>query len=69
MAKGRSGRIVIEIDPELKRQLYSALAMDALTLKEWFVNLAQRRIAEGGSSNLAIRSARSKKANPKDQKR
>ena len=36
MAKGESGRIVIEVDPHLKRQLYSALASDGSTLKAWF---------------------------------
>jgi len=37
MAKGRSGRIVIEVDPALKRELYGALAVDDSTLKEWFL--------------------------------
>ena len=38
MAKGHSGRIVIEVDPALKRELYGALAVDNSTLKEWFLN-------------------------------
>ena len=37
MAKGDSGRIVIEIEPSLKRQLYSALAAEGSTLKDWFI--------------------------------
>jgi len=37
MAKGNSGRIVIEIDPELKSELYSILAREGKTLKEWFI--------------------------------
>lgn len=37
MAKGHSGRIVIEVDPALKRELYGALAVDGSTLKEWFL--------------------------------
>lgn len=37
MAKGHSGRIVIEVDPALKRELYGALAVDDSTLKEWFL--------------------------------
>jgi len=44
MPKGVSGRIVIEIEPELKRRLYSALAMDGLTLKEWFIQCAERHV-------------------------
>ena len=37
MSIGTSGRIVIEIDPELKRQLYAVLDKDGVTLKEWFL--------------------------------
>ena len=37
MSIGSSGRIVIEVDPELKRRLYSALAKDGLSLKDWFL--------------------------------
>jgi len=31
-----SGRIVLEVQPELKRRLYSALALEHQTLKDWF---------------------------------
>lgn len=44
MAIGESGRIVLEIDPELKRRLYSALALENKTLKEWFIALAVEHI-------------------------
>ena len=37
MAKGKSGRIVIEINPSQKEELYKFLGMDGLTLKEWFL--------------------------------
>jgi len=37
MSIGSSGRIVIEIDPSLKRELHSALARQGVTLKDWFV--------------------------------
>ena len=37
MAKGNSGRIVIEIEPELKQELYSALGDERLNLKQWFL--------------------------------
>lgn len=37
MSIGNSGRIVIEVEPEIKRQLYSALAREGKTLKEWFL--------------------------------
>lgn len=37
MSIGTSGRIVIEVDPDLKRQLYGVLNKDGVTLKEWFL--------------------------------
>lgn len=37
MARGPSGRIIIEIDPAFKRDLHSALAADGLSLKDWFI--------------------------------
>lgn len=42
MAKGQSGRIVVEVDPALKRALYGALAVDESTLKEWFIEQAKK---------------------------
>lgn len=41
MARGGSGRIVVDIEPDLKRRLHSALAMDGSTLKDWFIQCAQ----------------------------
>ena len=41
MSIGSSGRIVLEVDPNLKRRLYSALAQQGLTLKDWFQTQAQ----------------------------
>lgn len=40
MSIGSSGRIVIEVEPGLKRELYAALARDGSTLKEWFLRSA-----------------------------
>jgi hypothetical protein len=40
MPIGDSGRVVIEVEPYLKRQLYSALAADGSTLKAWFIETA-----------------------------
>ena len=37
VAKGDSGRVVLEIDPDLKRKLYAVLALEQKTLKEWFI--------------------------------
>ena len=42
---GASGRIVIEVPPELKRELHSLLAQDGLTLKQWFIQQAEDYIS------------------------
>lgn len=44
MAKGDSGRIVLEVDPTLKKQLYSILALEQKTLKDWFIQQAEQHI-------------------------
>jgi hypothetical protein len=46
MSRGESGRVVIEVDPELKKQLYAALALSSLTLKDWFVRNAETYCVE-----------------------
>lgn len=46
MARGGSGRVVIEVDPSLKHDLYVALAASGSTLKDWFVKEATRHCAE-----------------------
>jgi DNA (cytosine-5)-methyltransferase 1 len=33
---GNSGRVVIDIEPDLKRRLYAALSLSGSTLKDWF---------------------------------
>ncbi|MCH0769518.1 hypothetical protein LNM76_17790 [Klebsiella pneumoniae] len=42
MSIGNSGRIVIEVKPEVKRRLYSALASEGISLKEWFLRNAEQ---------------------------
>ena len=51
---GKSGRIVIEIDPETKQQLYSMLALNGLNLKEWFLNNAEQFIDQKGQLQLSL---------------
>jgi len=58
--KGDSGRIVIEVDPDLKRRLYSALAMKNLTLKQWFVELAEQHVSAQAVSRAPARRPKSK---------
>jgi len=52
MPKGESGRIVVDIDPALKRRLYSVLALENSTLKGWFIQSAERYIEEKREPSL-----------------
>ncbi len=52
MARGKSGRVVIEIDPKLKRQLYATLEYKQETMKEWFVKEAEGLIY--GAKQLSL---------------
>jgi hypothetical protein len=54
MSIGTSGRIVIEVDPALKRHLYSALAREGLTLKDWFLREARIFVVEAQQMRLAL---------------
>ena len=60
MAKGDSGRVVVDIDPALKRRLYSALALEDSTLKDWFISCAEHFIGEEHGA-AGPKSARSSK--------
>lgn len=56
MSIGSSGRIVIEVEPGVKRELHAALAREGSTLKEWFLRSAQSYLSttsEKRSSPLA----------------
>lgn len=46
MARGPSGRIIIEVDPSFKRDLHSALAADGLSLKDWFLKQGAEYLSE-----------------------
>lgn len=46
MAQGKSGRIVIQIDPALKNKLYVELVKRQLTMKDWFIENAIHFIEE-----------------------
>jgi hypothetical protein len=52
MSKGESGRVVIEVEPALKRRLYSALAIDNSTLKQWFIAAAEQYVEEREQPSL-----------------
>jgi hypothetical protein len=52
MGIGASGRIVIEVPPETKRELHAALARNGMSLKEWFLRQAQDYLAHAQQSKL-----------------
>lgn len=52
MARGESGRIVLEIDPSEKQELYDALTRDGMTLKQWFLRRAGEYLRERGQRQL-----------------
>ena len=49
-----SGRVLIEIDPDLKRDLYSALDREGLTLKQWFTRRVSQYVADSVQPGLAL---------------
>jgi hypothetical protein len=63
MAKGDSGRIVIEVDPTFKEEVYAALDRDGLTLKSWFVQQATKYVADHIQPGLAL-TAKDKQVRP-----
>jgi hypothetical protein len=52
MARGESGRIVLEIDPAEKQELYDALTRDGMTLKDWFLRRAGEYLRKRGQGLL-----------------
>ena len=54
MSIGNSGRIVLEVDADLKRQMYTALTHEGLTLKDWFIAQAQDFIEHHSQLNLQL---------------
>jgi len=41
MAKGTSGRIVIEVEPDFKEELYTVLGKEGMNMKNWFIANAE----------------------------
>jgi hypothetical protein len=52
MPKGNSGRIVIEVSPDLKGRLYLAMASENSTLKDWFIDAAKQYISDREQPSL-----------------
>lgn len=56
MSIGNSGRIVIEIEPNLKQELHAALKQEGLNLKTWFLENATEFLADREQLKLAFES-------------
>lgn len=65
MSIGTSGRVVIEIDPALKRELHSILARKGMTLKDWFVAKADDCISSEARSSGAKRTTSTRQTSKK----
>jgi hypothetical protein len=46
MPRGNSGRVVVEVSPDVKNRLYRALSSKNLTLKAWFLRAAEDYISD-----------------------
>lgn len=58
MSRGPSGRIVVEVNPILKKQLHAVLASEGRTLKDWFVSSATRYLEDAGQLLLGFGQSR-----------
>ena len=54
MPKGPSGRVVIEMDPDLKAELYEALEHENLNLKQWFLLNVEEFLKDRGQMSLSL---------------
>jgi hypothetical protein len=52
--RGKSGRVVIDIDPTFKRSLYARLSEEGMSLKEWFVARAIEYIERDAAVQLRL---------------
>lgn len=54
MSVGKSGRIVIEVEPNFKHELYEALGKEGKSLKSWFVENAESFLSDKGQIALSF---------------
>ena len=66
MAIGASGRIVIEVDPELKNELYDSLKKEGLHMKDWFLANAKEFLKN--RSQLSLQFIKDNKEQEKERK-
>lgn len=51
MAVGKSGRIVIDIDPKLKAKIHEMVKNRGMTLREWFLDQVQKDLMTTNKNN------------------
>lgn len=51
MSIGASGRVVIEIEPALKRELHEVLKAEGTNLKAWFLHNVDQLLTEKNSGS------------------
>lgn len=54
MAVGPSGRVVIDIDPELKQELHAVLEQEGVSMKQWFMERAKAHLRDRGQLSLPL---------------
>ena len=54
MPRSESGRVVVEIDPDLKQTLYETLDEDGTNLKKWFLKNVNDYLAIRGQLKLSL---------------
>lgn len=59
MAHGTSGRVVIDLDPAFKQELYDTLKQKGMNMRAWFLAEAQKLCEEHKQPPLAFSAARS----------
>lgn len=58
MSRGNSGRVVFEIDPQLKSELHAAVALEGRSLKDWFLERARAYVDAQGVRREAAKVSR-----------
>ena len=53
-SRGESGRVVIDIGPKLKRELYAVLSLSGSTMKDWFKKTAAEYCAVASQQSLFV---------------
>jgi len=62
MARGPSGRLVLEIDPIVKRQIHARVAAEGRTLKDWFLEQVERYLHQPEQLSLTLENDRPQQA-------